>query len=134
MYTSRLRRNSKNRECPFCAIEKGHSEYIEETRFLKVIKNLIPYSVWDGQGVVAHLMIVPKEHTDKLGDLSAEAAVEYLKLIDKYETLGYNLYARAPASTVKTVAHQHSHLIKLDHKPRNFLFLLRKPFYIRLSK
>lgn len=90
--------------------------------------------MWDGQGVLDHLMIVPKAHTDKLGGLSEQAAIEYLQLIDRYETKGYNLYARAPGSTVKTVVHQHTHLILLDGQDRRFVLALRKPFYIRFSR
>jgi len=129
----KVRRNISDTECPFCVIKKGDIPYIEETKFLKVIRNSFPYSIWDGQGVLDHLMIVPKVHTDKLGNLGPEASVEYIKLIDKYESLGYNLYARAPSSKIKSVVHQHTHLIKLDNTVRRFVFLLRKPFYIRLS-
>lgn len=127
------RRDSVNEGCPFCKIAKGDVQYVEETEFLKVIRNRLPYSIWDGQGVLDHLMIVPKIHTDKLGSLHPKAAVEYINLVDKYESAGYNLYARAPASTTKSVAHQHTHLMQLDGKERRFIFLLRKPFYVRLS-
>lgn len=127
------RRNEVNDVCPFCAIDRGHVQYVEETKYLKVIRNRIPYSIWDSQGVIDHLMIIPKKHTDKLGDLHDKARVEYIGLIDKYESKGYNLYARAPASKTKSVTHHHTHLIQLDHKERRFIFLLRKPFYIRLS-
>jgi len=120
--------------CPFCAIKTGHPQYVEETKSLKVIRNRMPYSVWDGQGVTDHLMIVPKLHTDKLGHIDSEAAVEFIALVDKYETAGYNLYARAPSSKVKSVFHQHAHLIKLDGAHKRFLLFLRKPFYFRLSR
>ncbi len=121
-------------DCTFCAIKKGDAVYIDETRYMKIIRNRLPYSIWDGQGVVDHLMILPKQHTEKLGDLGPEAAFEYIKLVDKYESDGYNLYARAPNSSLKSIIHQHSHLIKLDGKDRQFLFMAYKPRYIRLSK
>jgi diadenosine tetraphosphate (Ap4A) HIT family hydrolase len=127
------RQNEANGTCPFCSIHKGHTQYVEETRYFKIIRNRTPYSIWDGQGVMDHLMIIPKKHTDKLGDLSSKARVEYVDLIDKYESKAYNLYARAPASKVKSVSHHHTHLIQLDNKERSFIFLVRKPFYIRLS-
>jgi diadenosine tetraphosphate (Ap4A) HIT family hydrolase len=79
-------------------------------------------------------MIVPKVHTDRLGELDSNAAVEYVKLIDRYESEGYKLYARTPSSVVKSVKHQHTHLLQLDGKEKHFVFLLRKPFYIRLSR
>ena len=128
----RQRREQANDSCPFCIILKGHPQYIEETRSLKVIRNRLPYSIWDGQGVLDHLMIVPKQHTDTLSSLSQAAATEYISLVGKYEAAGYNLYARAPSSTVKSVVHQHTHLLRLDGKQRCFIALLRKP-YFRLS-
>lgn len=128
------RRRETGSRCVFCAISKNDKQYVEETTYFKVIRNLFPYSIWDGQGVHDHLMIIPKAHTDKLGNMNEKAAIEYLQIIDRYESEGYNLYARAPASTVKSVVHQHTHLILLDGKERRFVFLLRKPFYIRLSR
>lgn len=121
-------------ECPFCLIKKLDAQYVEETKNLKVIRNHFPYSIWDGQGVVDHLMIVPKRHTDKLGSLSLEAAGEYISLVDKYELDGYNVYARAPGSNVKSIVHHHTHLIRLDGETRRFIFLLRKPFYFRFTR
>jgi len=127
------RRTEENKACPFCNIKEHDPQFVEETGFLKVIRNRVPYSIWDGQGVVDHLMIVPKVHTDKLGSLGTDAAIDYIDIVTRYESKGYNLYARAPSSNVKSVFHQHTHLIRLDDKERRFLVLLRKPFYIRLS-
>jgi diadenosine tetraphosphate (Ap4A) HIT family hydrolase len=126
-------RNDSHKQCAFCLIKNGDEQYVEETKNLKVIRNRAPYSIWDSQGVTDHLMIIPKRHTDKLGSFDAKTALEYIKLVDKYESLGYNLYARAPVSSVKSVKHQHTHLIKLDGYTKRFIFLMRKPFYIRLS-
>lgn len=118
--------------CPFCAIAVGHPQYVRETAHLKVIRNRTPYSLWDSQGVVEHLMIVPKQHTNKLGSLGAQAAVEYIALVDEYESKGYNLYARSVTSTNRSVVHQHTHLIKLDGKERSFLLMMKKPWYVRV--
>lgn len=130
---SRHRKSHHDSKCPFCQIEEGHKQYVEETDNLKVIHNRTPYSIWDGQGVVDHLMIVPKMHTDSLKDLGDDAAVEFMKLLSNYESRGYNVYARAPTSSVKSVVHQHTHLIKLDGHNKRFVLMLRKPYYIRLS-
>ncbi len=115
-------------------MQPGHPQFVRETKHLKVVRNRTPYSIWDSQGVLDHLMIVPKQHTDKLGHLNDEAASEFVKLIDEYEEDGYSFYARALNSTVRSVVHQHTHLIKLDGKKRNFLLMVRKPWYFRLSK
>lgn len=128
------RRNDENAACPFCAINTGHPQYVSETKHLKVIRNRTPYSLWDSQGVLDHLMIVPKTHTGKLGDLGTEAAQEFIEVIDRYEENGYAFYGRAPGSAVRSVVHQHTHLLKLDGKKRTFLLMVRKPWYIRMSK
>ncbi len=129
----RLERASDN-ECPFCSLDQHSEQFIEETPSFLVIRNIAPYSVWDGQGVSDHLMIVPKLHTDKLGDLDDKAAIEYLRLVDAYEGRGYNLFARAPRSKNKSVVHQHTHLILPNDKHTRFFFYVRKPFYVRISR
>lgn len=106
----------KGKGCPFCGMNEGHPQFVRETTHLKVIKNRRPYSLWDDQGVVDHLMIVPKQHTSKLGTLNHEAANEFIALIDEYEEKGYSFYARALHSTVRSEPHQHTHLMKLDDK------------------
>ena len=130
----RFRKNDAHTDCPFCVITKGHSQYVRETKHLKVIRNRTPYSLWDSQGVIDHLMIVPKQHTNKLGSLGDAAAVEFISLIDEYESSGYNMYARSVDSSNRSVVHQHTHLMKLDGREKTFLFMLKKPWYFRLSK
>lgn len=125
------RKNAKKPDgCTFCLIDSQSSQYISETKHFKVIRNIFGYSLWDSQKVADHLMVVPKKHTDSLSKLPKEAAVEFVDIISTYEDKRYNIYARAPASVMKTVVHQHTHLIKPLGKPRRFIFFLRKP-YIR---
>lgn len=126
-------RKSKN-ECPFCIFKDNDPHFIEETSMFRVIRNIAPYSIWDGQGVKDHLLLIPKQHTEKLGDLNDAATTEFLNLITKYEENGYNMYARAPTSRMKSVVHQHTHLILPNNKHTNFILYFRKPFYIRMSK
>jgi len=122
----------KNTGCVFCHIKKGHDQFISEHTYFIVIRNIFEYSIWDGQKVVDHLMLVPKKHTDSLGELPTGAAEEFVKIISAYEKKSYNIYARAPLSVIKSVVHQHTHLIKTVGRPKNFVFLLRKPLYVRL--
>ncbi len=121
-------RKTAPKDCPFCNVSTDDEDFIEETEYFVVIKNKFPYSLWDYQGVSSHLMVVPKEHTDNLSKLPGEAAVEFVKIISKYEEKSYNIYARAPSSVIKSVVHQHTHLIKPTGRPKRFVFLLRKPF------
>ena len=56
-----------------------------------------------------------------------------MDVIAEYEEQGYSVYARAPENKQKSVAHQHTHLIKTHGKPKNMLFTSVKP-YILWSK
>lgn len=115
--------------CVFC--EGLNEELVESGTFFKVIRNIFGYSIWDGQKVADHLMIVPHMHTDAIANFTDEMILEIHKLIAKYEQDGYNLYARAPLSKIKSVLHQHTHLIKTEGDPKKLIMLSRKP-YLRL--
>ena len=121
----------KDSSCEFCKITKKSKQHVYEGKYFKVIRNIFAYSLWDGQSVDHHLMLVPKKHVDSLKDLPDAAAVEYVRLVSKYEQEGYNIYARASVSVIKSIVHQHTHLVKTSGAPKKFLFLLRKP-YLRI--
>jgi hypothetical protein len=115
--------------CAFCPIQKDSDQFIEETAHFKVIKNIFAYSLWDGQSVTDHLMVTLKKHTDNLASMTTKEKVDYVDLIEKYEKLGYNIYARAPTSKIKSISHQHTHLIKTKGNAKRLIFLLRKPYF-----
>jgi ATP adenylyltransferase len=119
--------------CSFCPIKAGEDQFVEETKNFKIIKNIFAYSIWDGQKVVDHLMVTPKKHTDSLAAMAPAEKIEYVDIIEKYESQGYNIYSRAPASAIKSIPHQHTHLIKTEGDSKRFVFLLRKP-YIRIVR
>ena len=118
--------------CVFCDINKDHEQYVSEGRYFKIITNKFPYSFWDGQNVEDHLMIVPIKHTVSFAEMSNEEKIEYLSFVEDYEKLGYDIYARAPQSIVKSVLHQHTHLIKPSGKGKNIAILIRKPYLLFL--
>lgn len=117
--------------CVFCDLTADSPQTIQVTKHFKVVQNIYPYSLWDGQRVEDHVVLIPNQHTDTLSDLNREAALEFVTILGSYESRGYNVYARAPGSNVKTVIHQHTHLIKLYRKHIRGLLFLRKP-HIRL--
>jgi len=131
-YKSHLKKIFNN-ECAFCTINKNSEQFIRASHSFKIIHNIFPYSFWDGQKVVDHLMVVPKKHVDNLGHMTDKEKVEFIDIIESYERQGYNVYARAPASAIKSVVHQHTHLIKTAGAPKRLVFLLRKP-YIRILR
>lgn len=110
--------------CQFCKFDKVHEQYLVETEHFFVVLNKFPYTKWDTQPVQEHLLIVPKQHTDSLKDLSFEASKEYVELISGYEHDGYNIYARTPGSKMKSVKHQHTHLIKIKSRQRSHTFTI----------
>ena len=115
--------------CVFCEIDSSSTELITETAHFKVITNKFPYSLWDDQTVLDHLMIVPRQHTNTLSDLLPDEAQEYIQLVSSYEKNGYNVWARAPQSSMKSVIHQHTHLIKPGKKTLKIMLYIRKPYF-----
>lgn len=126
------RRQVNSSVCEFCT--PLPDQLVKTTDNFKIIRNKFPYSIWDGQAVSDHLMIVPLVHTDSVANFPDETIKEYFQLLKAYEAEGYNTYARAPQSKIKSVTHQHTHLIKTEGRAKRFVLLIRKPFYVRLSK
>lgn len=120
--------------CVFCQLDDKDLQVITQTRYFKLIQNIFPYTLWDSQIVSDHLLVVPREHTDTLASLPATAAQEFVKLISDYEIKGYNVYARAPGSAMKSLVHQHTHLIKLSGRKIRFLLYLKRPYGRALVK
>lgn len=114
--------------CVFCQLSDKDPQVIRQTKYFKLVQNIFPYTLWDSQVVADHLVVIPQEHTDTLASLPAEAAQEFVKLISDYEADGYNVYARAPGSAMKSIVHQHTHLIKLSGRKIRFLLYFRRPY------
>lgn len=114
--------------CEFCELTKTHTQTREEYNYFWVIANIFPYDLWDGAGVQDHLMIIPKRHVDTISHFNTKEQSEYIKIIGEYESRGYSIYARARGSSVKSVVHQHTHLISIDNKIRKTIFFRKKPY------
>lgn len=128
IYRKHLQKADKT-VCAFCAVKDGGDQFVAGTKHFKIIRNIFPYSLWDGQKVDDHLMITPRQHTDSLVDLTPKEKSEYVDLLAQYEKDGYNIYARAPGSAIKSIFHQHTHLIKTSGASRRFVLLIRKPYF-----
>ncbi len=127
-------KKSQPEVCDFCDINSSSEQFVSETKNFKVIRNIFPYSYWDHQRVSDHLMIVPKQHSNTLSSLSKDAALEFVMLISDYEKNGYNIYARASQSNIKSITHQHTHLIKPDGKKVIKTVIYRAKPYFRVIK
>ncbi len=119
--------------CDFCEFTSTHPQVKEEFSHFWVARNNFPYSVWDGCDVADHVMIVPKRHIEGVHVFTAAERQEFINIIAAYEVRGYSFYARPPKSTQKSVAHQHTHLIKNYGKTKKVQFSVEKP-YILLAK
>lgn len=114
--------------CMFCDSNEIDDQIIEQTKYFKIIRNKYPYNIWDQQRVTDHLMLVPHAHTDAIASLTQEARLEFIKQISQFEEKGYHVYARATKSAMKSIPHQHTHLIKCVGKPTKMAFYLLKPY------
>lgn len=118
-----------SKECPFCGInEKEPRKIYEETAHFYRVENIFGYDIWDGCVVSEHQLIVPKHHLLSLAEMTDEEGLDYLKLVLSAEANGYGVYTRGVDGPMKSVAHVHTHLIKLDPSRKiKLLFFIRKP-------
>ncbi|MBM3209984.1 hypothetical protein FJZ39_01410 [Candidatus Saccharibacteria bacterium] len=128
IYQNYLREHPQTNACSFCTLATdSRNKIIKETKHCFVIKNRFAYNTWDDCAVNEHLMITPKRHIVSLHELTSDEKDEYFSLVCEYEANGYSLYARAASNITKSIAHQHTHFIKLAPTRHKFLFYLRSP-------
>ncbi len=128
------RKNSKIYEnfpepvsCPFCDPSQL-SDIVRETEYAYVVPNRTFYDLWELQQVTDHLLVVPKLHVYSLAELPDAAKLDIINLIGEYEQGDYNVYARAVTNPTRSIAHQHTHLIKADQHPARALLHVRRPY------
>lgn len=134
LYKKYLRTQRPNDECAFCALGASDPQYISESEHFKVIRNRFPYDLWDAQRVVDHLMLVPKQHTNTLKNLTPNESKEYIEQISMFESDGYNIYARTPGSSMKSIVHQHTHLIRIEPKSRRRIIITTAKPFVRIAR
>ncbi|MGH7158140.1 MAG: HIT family protein [Candidatus Saccharimonadales bacterium] len=116
-------------ECPFCdSVTLGRA--IKETKHAYIVFNLTFYDVWEGHDVSDHLLVVPKRHVKSMKELTEPERLDIIDLIADYESHDYSAYARGVGNVVRSVEHQHTHLIKIHHKRPKFSIYLRKPYFL----
>lgn len=113
--------------CVFCEIKKGSDQIVKEGKLFRVIINAFPYTLWDSCTVTEHLMIVPKRHIHSISKFTKEEIDEYHRIGASYEKKGYDLYSRGLSSNMKSIPHQHTHLIKTDGVKIKGLLYKEKP-------
>lgn len=118
--------------CQFCTLPSA--QIIKEFTHFQLVKNIFPYDLWDSCEVLEHLLIIPKQHHTSKSEFSQEERAEFMEIISDYEGQGYNLYSRGHYSTMKSVLHQHSHLIKIDGNTRVQMFFYNKEPYTQIYR
>ena len=101
------------KECPFCVL--GTREVLGHYSGFVILRALFPYVQWDEKQVFEHLMVVPTRHIERLSELKYDESKMLLEILSQYEENGYSIYARAPQDATRSVVHQHTHLLLLEH-------------------
>ena len=117
--------------CNFCDPETL-ANAVYETEHAYIVPNRVFYDVWELRDVADHLLVVPKRHVKSLSQLNTPERAAIMDVISDYEGRDYNIYARSVDSKQRSVAHQHTHLIKTTEakrKPRALIFT-RKPYFL----
>jgi diadenosine tetraphosphate (Ap4A) HIT family hydrolase len=133
-YDKHLRERDPNTNCDFCNTADAGINVVAEYTHCYVMANTFPYTQWELREVVEHLLIVPRRHVTSLSKLSSEESKELVTLLGKYEQDGYDIFARSPSSTTRTLIHQHTHLIKSRDKRARGVVFWRKPYILKLFR
>jgi len=127
-YEAQITTNNK-KMCPFCDPET-RSKTIRDFENFYIVKNIVKYDLWELHNVVEHLLLVPKRHAENMCALSDKERLEMITIIAKYESDGYNIYARGVKSERRSVLHQHTHLIKTQGRQAYISLFSRKPYFL----
>lgn len=117
-------------DCNFCAFHADDRQTVREAEYFWIAKNIFAYSLWEGLDVQEHLMVVPKKHRDSLHHFTPAELREYSELVAEYDERGYSTYTRSSLNVSKSVAHQHTHLLKLGQRHTKATFYLQKPYIL----
>lgn len=127
---NKYRKNDISLEsCAFCTRARSE-EIVAENDTMYVVPNRVSYDIFEGYKVEDHLMILPKEHRTSIGDFTEGEALDYVRLVGEYEAMGYGVYARGYNSPSRSVAHQHTHLIKISDTPARSVIYNAKPYML----
>ena len=125
----KYRERQKVSGCPFCS-EETIKQSIAETPHAYIVPNLTQYDLWELHDVVDHLLVVPKRHVLSFAELDEKERLDIMNILAEYESQNYNIYARGEQFVKRSVAHQHTHLIKVSNKKPRMSLFLQKPYML----
>jgi|SRR3989344_256801 len=122
-------------KCELCSICKNDSyRVVSENNSCFACVNIEPL-------LNSHLMIIPKRHVTKLGQLTKEEAKEMFSLLGKISEILKNKFKTKGTLTMindhelRSQEHIHFHIIASNHNLRDFVSnLLKTPYRKRLEK
>jgi diadenosine tetraphosphate (Ap4A) HIT family hydrolase len=118
-------------KCSLCLATTSSDRIIDEGVTMVVVRNRVAYEIFEGRKTTGeHFMIVPRRHVESLAELTDDEKIEMVVIASKYESDGYNIYARAVGSAARSQKHQHTHLIKLQEKFPKVMLYIEKPYII----
>lgn len=126
-YRRHNRSDQTRHDCTFCRDETREAT-LQENDTMFVIRNRVKYDVFEGLSVLEHLMVIPKKHHDTMATFSDKEMLDMMRSIAEYEARGYGVYARGVGSVTRSVAHQHTHLLKLDSRQHKLMVSIKKPY------
>lgn len=118
----------KHIKCTFCD-DITPEQFITETEHCTLIRNRLPYDIWEHHDVLDHLLVVPKRHVHTLGELTQAELLDMMAICMQFETEGYSIYARASDSPRRSAHHQHTHLIKIAPEVARAGIYAKKPYF-----
>lgn len=121
--------DTKSAVCTLCN-EENMSRIVYQNDTMFVLPNRVAYDVFEGRRVLDHLMVAPKRHAESIYVFTNEEKLDFATIIGEYEAKGYNIYARSVDSSSRSVRHQHTHLIKLDHRKVKLMVFAQKPYFL----
>lgn len=128
-YDNFLRNDPDEKACQFCA-SALNEPVLDENDTMYVIANRVAYDMFEGYPVLDHLMVIPKQHRASIANFTQDEALDHMKLVGKYEAMSYSVYSRGLGSASRSVAHQHTHLIKLGHTAAKTVFYRHRPYML----
>ena len=127
---NKLNRSDKDVvDCGFCTSARNE-QVIAENDTIFIVANRVSYDVFEGYRVLEHLLAIPKAHRTSLNDFTDAERLDMMRLVGQYEAEGYNVYSRGVNTAARSVAHQHTHLIKLSRQASSFMLFTKKPYLL----
>lgn len=106
----------KDLVCEFCTFDESYEYFVKDYGAFRVIKNRFPYYMWDNWLVDDHLMLIPKRHIHDLKEFNEQERADLMKAMIEYDEAGYCIWIRDQTAGGRSVAHQHTHFIKISQK------------------